>query len=60
MGAYINIKFFDYTTPSIRKVDDREENGGERKNRGREEKVEKIIMEIVASYAIASQSPERK
>ena len=43
-------KFFDPSTPSMRKGDD-----GEKKNGG-----EKIMMKIVATNVVASRPPERR
>ena len=46
-------KFFDPSTPSMRKIDD----GEKKKKRKRKKEKEKITVEIVATNVIASQPP---
>ena len=48
-------KFFDTSTPSMRKVDD-----GEEKKKKRKTKKKKIMTFIVATNVIASRLPERR
>ena len=50
-------KFFDPSTPSIRKVDDGEKK---RKKKKKKKKKEKIVTFIVATNVVASQPPERR
>ena len=47
-------KFFDPSTPSIRKIDDGEKKKKERKKK---EKKKKITLEIVATNVVASRPP---
>ena len=49
-------KFLDPSTPSMRKVDDREK----RKEKRKEKKKEKIMTFIVATNVIGSRPPERR
>ena len=51
-------KFFDPSTPSMRKVDDGEKK--KEKKKKKKKKKEKIMTFIVATNVIASRPPERR
>ena len=55
-GQLLLNKFFDPSTPSMRKGDD----GGEKTGKTGGKKRKKIMMKIVATNVVASQPPERR